>query len=132
MSSGAIDRWRAQLDLMEDGFDFAEEATRLVEKSLLDEDSFVLPITGRDIVSALKIKSGPRIGTLLEQARRRFAAQPCAREELLAHLERSRQIQFRRPPGAAKVRFGRERSQYNQVPRGVRGPLARQLDRMED
>lgn len=79
-------RWRDQLDLLEDGFDFSHEATRLIEKSLLDEDSVVLPITGRDIMDSMQIKSGPRIGQLLEEARKRFTAAPCGKAELLAHL----------------------------------------------
>ncbi|MBK8265013.1 MAG: hypothetical protein IPK80_27220 [Nannocystis sp.] len=128
-----VDRWRAQLDLMEDGFNFAEEATRLVEKSLLDGDSFVLPITGRDIVNALKIKSGPRIGTLLEQARRRFAAQPCTREELLAHLERSRSdSDFDSLVEAAKVRFGRDDLNTIRFRQCYVDHWREQLDLMED
>lgn len=79
-------RWRDQLDLLEDGFDFPYEATRLIEKSLLDEDSIVLPITGRDIIDVMQIKPGPRIGHLLEEARKRFASAPCGKDELLAYL----------------------------------------------
>lgn len=104
-----VDRWRAQLELMEDGFDFVNEATRQVEKSLLDEDSFVLPLSGRDITDALQIKPGPRIGTLLEQARRRFAAQPCTKDELLTFLRRSRpDPDFDSLVDEVKMRFGRD------------------------
>ena len=81
-----VDRWRKQLDLLEDGFDFDYEATRLIEKTLLDEDSVVLPITGRDIIESLGIKPGPRVGELLEKARMRFEIAPGPKEELLAYL----------------------------------------------
>lgn len=128
-----VDRWRAQLDLMEDGFDFAEESTRLVEKSLLDEDSLVLPITGRDIVQALQIKPGPRIGTLLEQARRRFAAQPCTGDELLAYLERSRpDSDFDTLVDQAKVRFGRDELNTVRFRQCHVDHWREQLDLMED
>ncbi len=81
-----VDRWRKQLDLLEDGFDFGHEATRLIEKSLLDEDSIVLPITGSDVMESLQIKPGSQIGKLLEQARKRYESDPCSKEELLAYL----------------------------------------------
>ncbi len=81
-----LDRWRKQLDLLDEGFDFAYEATRLIEKTLLDEDSVVLPITGVDIIESLGQKPGPRVGKLLEQARKRFESAPASKEELLSYL----------------------------------------------
>jgi hypothetical protein len=82
----SIDRWRKQLELLDDGFDFNFEVTRLIEKTLLDEDSIVLPITGRDIIESINIKPGPQVGALLEEARRHFVLQPCSGEDLLAHI----------------------------------------------
>ena len=82
-----VERWRKQIDLLEDGFDFSYEATRLIEKSLMDEDSIVLPITGRDVIDALRITPGPRVGHFLEEARKRFESQPCSKDELLAYLK---------------------------------------------
>lgn len=81
-----IDEWRKQLDLLDDGFDFQFEATRLIEKSLLQQDSVVLPITGRDIIDALGVTPGPRIGELLEEARRHFEVNRCSKEALLTYL----------------------------------------------
>lgn len=81
-----IDRWRKQLDLLEDDFDFEDEATRLIEKTLLDEDSIVLPVTGRDVMDALELTPGKRVGYYLEEARKIFESAPCSREELLTHL----------------------------------------------
>ena len=71
---------------MEDRFDFDFEATRLIEKTLLDEDSVVLPITGRDVIDNLEVKPGPHVGALLEEARRYFEVHHCSRDELLTHL----------------------------------------------
>lgn len=82
-----VDKWRNYLGLLEDGFDFEFEATRLIEKTLLDEDSVVLPITGRDVIDALGVKPGPEVGVLLEEARRHFEVHCCTKEELLAHIQ---------------------------------------------
>lgn len=82
-----VDKWRRHLELLEDGFDFEFEATRLIEKTLLDEDSVVLPITGRDVIEALGIRPGPAVGTLLEEARRHFEVHRCSKEDLLAHIK---------------------------------------------
>jgi hypothetical protein len=82
-----VDKWRKYLELLEDGFDFEFEATRLIEKTLLDEDSVVLPITGRDVIVALGVKPGPEVGVLLEEARRHFEVYRCTKDDLLAHLQ---------------------------------------------
>jgi len=46
----------------------------------------VLPITGADIMEAFGIPPGPRIGELLDRARRIYESKPCGREALLAEL----------------------------------------------
>lgn len=81
-----VDKWRKHLDLLEDGFDFDFETTRLIEKTLLNEDSVVLPITGKDVIESLGIKPGSRVGALLEEARRYFEVHRCNRDDLLTHL----------------------------------------------
>ena len=82
-----VDKWRSRLELLEDGFDFDFEATRLIERTLLDEDSVVLPITGLDVIDTLGVKSGPEVGVLLEKARRYFEVHRCTKEELLVHIQ---------------------------------------------
>jgi len=84
-----VDKWRKRLDLLEDGFDFQFEATRLIEKTLLDEDGVVLPITGRDLIEGLGVKPGPTVGNLLMKAQRYFEVQRCTKEELLAYLQKA-------------------------------------------
>lgn len=81
-----LDRWRKQIEVLEDGFDFKYEATRLIEKTLIDEDSAVLPITGQDIIESLQIRPGPKIGSLLEAARKRFDSDRCTKEDLISYL----------------------------------------------
>ena len=81
-----VEKWRQHLELLEDGFDFEFEATRLIEKTLLDEDSVILPITGRDLVEQIGVKPGPIIGKLLEEGRRHFEVVQCSKDELISHL----------------------------------------------
>ena len=81
-----VDKWRQQLYLLEDGFEFEFEATRLIERTLLDEDSVVLPVTGRDLIEELGVKPGPVVGELLEEARRHFGVHRSGKRKLIAHL----------------------------------------------
>ena len=81
-----VDRWRKQLSILEDGFDFQREATLLIEKSILDDDLCVIPISGQEVMAELGLPPGPQIGRLLEEARRHFTSERCDSEDLLAHL----------------------------------------------
>lgn len=81
-----IERWRRQLDLLEDGFSFEYEATRLIEKALLEEEGAVLPITGRDIMESLSIPQGPTVGRLLASAKAHFESTKCDRNDLLSYI----------------------------------------------
>lgn len=81
-----IAKWRKHLDLLEDGFDFDAEATKLVEKALLDDNAAVIPISGQDVMQALAIGPGRQVGFYLEEARRCFESRKCSREELIDHL----------------------------------------------
>lgn len=82
-----VDKWRKHLEVLEDGFDFEFEATRLIEKTLLDDNGVVLPITGRDVIGVLGVEPGREIGILLEEARRYFEVHRCSKSDLLAHLQ---------------------------------------------
>lgn len=82
-----IERWRRQLDLLEDGFEFDREATLLIEKTLLEDESSVLPVSARDIMDALGIEPGPKVGRLMEEARRFFQQHPCGAEAIIEHLK---------------------------------------------
>lgn len=81
-----IAKWRSHLDLLEDGFDFGAEATRLIEKTLLEDNAIVLPVGGQDVMQALGIGPGQQVGQYLEEARRYFETRACGREELIDHL----------------------------------------------
>ena len=80
------DRWRGYIDSLDDGYDFDFEATRLIESTMLNEASGMLPITGTDLIESLGVKPGPVVGTLLEEARRVFEVKRCGKRELLEHL----------------------------------------------
>jgi len=83
-----VERWRKHLDLLEDEFAFEREAMLLIEKALLDDSASVLPITGREIIDELKVKPGPLVGKLLEEARRFYELEKCSKDEILKHLQK--------------------------------------------
>ena len=80
------DRWMEQLSQLQLGYNFETEARRVIEATLLTEILPVLPITGRDVMDALGIGPGPRVGEVLARARGIYLQNPCSREELLARL----------------------------------------------
>lgn len=81
-----VQEWKKQIDILDDGFDFEFEATRLIEKTLLQQDVVVLPLTGNDITEALGIAPGPKIGLMLKEARRYFESTRCGKDDILTHL----------------------------------------------
>lgn len=80
------DRWRQQLELNDDSYDFEYEATRLIEKSLLSEDSSVPPLTGKDIMNILDIPAGAQVGEILRKMKNHWESSKCTREALLDYL----------------------------------------------
>ena len=85
-----VDFWKQQLDVLDDGYNFDDEATKLIEKTLLNEKNLVLPITGRDIISEFNLSPGPRVGELLDIARKFYESTPCSKEELLDYLSKGK------------------------------------------
>ena len=75
---------------MDDGFNFEFEATRLVEKTMLNDDNMLLPVTGKDVIESLGVEPGLEVGGLLEEARRYYSATRCSRDKLLDHLGKFR------------------------------------------
>lgn len=80
------DKWAKEMVLLSEGCDLHAEARKLVELALLTGTVPALPISGRDIMQELGIPPGPRVGELLEQARRIFDGKPCTRDELISQL----------------------------------------------
>ena len=83
------DQWEQELGLLRTEYDFRAEARKLVEQVLLSSVTPVLPITGKDIMEAFGVAPGPRVGELLEKARRIYDQKPCKRESLLDQLKSS-------------------------------------------
>lgn len=81
------DRWVKELKLNQGDYDFHFEARRLIEHTLLNEMTRALPITGKDIIDEFKIPPGPRIGFLLDEARKINENSPCSRQVLIEKLK---------------------------------------------
>ena len=83
------DQWEQELSLLRAEYDFGIEARKLIEHVLLSSITAVLPITGKEIMEQFGIAPGPRVGELLEQARRIYDQKPCNRQSLLEQLKLS-------------------------------------------
>lgn len=82
------DKWVKELQLNQGDYDFQFEARRLIEHTLLNEMTRVLPITGKDIIDEFKIPPGSRVGFLLEEARKINNENfPCSRQILIEKLK---------------------------------------------
>ncbi|MGW3386725.1 hypothetical protein [Streptomyces cinereoruber] len=67
-----------------------EFATRqCIERVLLTEVSALLPITGKDIIETFGVKPGPKVGELLQKARKIHEEAHCTRAQLLERLAAS-------------------------------------------
>lgn len=82
------ERWVKEIASLLGNYDFKVEARRLIEYTLLSDMMVVLPITGNDILNTFKnIEPGPKVGKLLQEAKKIYENHPCTREELLKQLE---------------------------------------------
>ncbi|MEW5958972.1 MAG: hypothetical protein AB1801_14665 [Chloroflexota bacterium] len=82
------ERWVKEIDSLQGDYDFNFEARRLIEYTLLSDTMAVLPITGDDILNTFNtIEPGPKVGRLLQEARKIYENHPCTKEELLKQLE---------------------------------------------
>jgi len=84
-----IQIWNKELRQLGFGYDFEDEATKLIERDLIvfiRETSKKLPITGRDILVALgETKADKRIGQTLADCQDYYLSNPCSKEELLKY-----------------------------------------------
>jgi len=82
-----LPKWRGFLESLP-GADHPEgHMIRMIERDLLEHAADVLPIDGRDIMSALGLKPGPEVGSALYRAREFFRCGIRDREPLLERLK---------------------------------------------
>ena len=84
-----LQRWRGFLETVPKDDDPEGQIVRLIERDVLDHFESVLPIDGNDIMGALGLESGPKVGEALSDARRIHRLGITDRGELLDHLKRS-------------------------------------------
>lgn len=83
------DSWINQLLKLTPGYDFGEEARKIIEFSLLSDEILILPVSGGDLISELGIEPGPKIGEMLKVAQTIYKKNPCKKEELLELLKKA-------------------------------------------
>jgi hypothetical protein len=79
-------KWNKELENLKDGFNFEQEATRLIEKFIFETQP--LPITGNDIIKYLKIESGRKVALVIARARDIYysSSRPYSKDELLKEI----------------------------------------------
>jgi len=81
-----IEKWNRKLGLLKDEQIVRREARKIVEQTLLEDESIPIPITGRDIIEELGLPPGPLVKERLKEARQIYLRDPCNREKLLQRL----------------------------------------------
>jgi hypothetical protein len=81
-----IDRWRREIGMLADGYDFQREARRLIEASLVRETMERPPITGDELMKEFNLGPGPRVGQILSLAHSLYRQSPGTKEQLLVQL----------------------------------------------
>ncbi|WP_322074146.1 HD domain-containing protein [Burkholderia cepacia] len=83
--------WVRVMEAYIDGYNFNDEARRLIENSVLAEGVDVLPISGRDLIDYFELEPGPEIGDLLQAAKVIFGIEKCDKDTLLTKLRAQRE-----------------------------------------
>lgn len=81
-----LEKWKKSLLLLEDGFDFSEEATKLIEQSMLEDQAIAMPITGKELMEILNIPEGPQVGKLLTQVIEHYKKHGSSKTELIEFI----------------------------------------------
>ena len=79
--------WRTFLDTVPEEDDPEQAVNLIIERDLLNHTSDILPIDGRDVMSALDLGPGPVIGSALQYARELFRSGIRDRAQLLERLK---------------------------------------------
>lgn len=85
--SSRLSEWKNFLDTVPEEDDPERAVIRIIERDLLNHVSDILPIDGRDVMSALDLEPGPEIGRALQHARELFRAGIRYRSQLLEGLK---------------------------------------------
>ena len=84
-----LSKWRKYLECVPEQDSLVEHMIRMIERDLLDHVADVLPIDGRDVMSALGLEPGPDVNLALRRARELFHSGVHDRKLLLENLSRS-------------------------------------------
>lgn len=81
-----IDKWRDELKVLKDGFDFHVESYKIVEKFIQRKE--LCPISGRDLIE-IGVPKGEFLGDALKLAKEIFYQDPCKNEILLQRVKKA-------------------------------------------
>ena len=84
-----LNKWRNFLDGIPEEDNPISQMTRMIERDLLDCSTDILPIDGRDVMNALDIDPGPKVGVALHHARKLFRSGIRDRKQILEDISRT-------------------------------------------
>lgn len=82
-----VSRWKKELEKLEEGYVFNDEASLLIEREILNDSTELFPLTGGQIIKHLNVKAGPEVGELLKHARTLYEAGIRDSQTILKKLE---------------------------------------------
>ena len=91
-----LSRWREYLDTVPDADDPMRAVARLIERDIIDHTNDILPIDGEDVMNALGLNPGPRVGDALLLARELFRGGIRDADRLLDRLREDDEASRRR------------------------------------
>lgn len=80
-------KWQNRLNMLEIPYDFITESRKLIEQTLMSDDLYVLPITGKDVMEHFQIEPGPKVGEILRIAQNLHKSKIMGKKELLRELD---------------------------------------------
>ncbi|WP_345329391.1 hypothetical protein [Mucilaginibacter defluvii] len=83
IAKAQISNWRNELNVLADGFNFKQEATRIIENYIHKKD--LCPVNGDDLIM-LGAKKGPNLSKLHNKVKEVFYNDPCQKEQLLQRI----------------------------------------------
>ena len=79
-------KWRAFVESVPEGDDPKDQMIRMIERDLLNYSADLLPLSGLDVMDALGLEPGPKVGRALRRARELVRAGVRDRDKILEHI----------------------------------------------
>ena len=93
-----LSRWREFLETVPESDDPERRVIAIIERDILDHTNDILPINGEDVMGALNLDPGPKVGNALRRARELFRSGIRDPEQLLECLRNDERFTLETQP----------------------------------